>query len=135
MTDTISSDSSMRAARIALDGLAKQSEMIGNNIANVDTPGYRAQTVDFKTALQRAMNGSGGIQMTTTNAAHLLSTERPDQAPVLLREGGSSRADGNNVDMDVELTQMGETVLEYQTLSTLLTKKFSLLKSISQAAR
>lgn len=136
MTESITTDNPMRAAGLALDGLAKQADTIGNNIANVDTPGFRAQTLDFQSMLKNALNGSGNLQMKTTNVAHLLPTnDASSQAQVLLRKGGSSRADGNNVNMDVELEQMSETVLQYQTLSQLINKKFNLIRTISQAAR
>lgn len=133
MTDSIISDKAMRAAQAALDGLAMQQELIGQNLSNVDTPGYKAQTVDFQSALRRALNtetGPGKVEMATTNSAHLASPDRVDQAQVSLRKGGSVRADGNDVDIDVELTQMTEAGIQYQAITQLVSKKFLLLKNI-----
>lgn len=131
MSDLISSDNTFRALRLALDGLSAKQEAIGNNLANVDTPGYRAQDVDFRTALQKAVNSLPNLQMVSTNKAHLASPTSSDQVKVNLRKGGTVRADGNNVDIDVELTQMTETVIQYQALSQLISKKLNTIKNIA----
>ncbi|MGB9640579.1 MAG: flagellar basal body rod protein FlgB [Anaerolineales bacterium] len=130
MSDPILFDSSIQAMKAALDGLSTQQEVIGQNIANVDTPGYRAQKVDFRSALQSAMNKSGKVLMKTTNPAHLQGGKAEGKVQISLREGGASRADGNNVDIDVELSQMTETVIQYQALSQLISKKFAGIKTI-----
>jgi flagellar basal-body rod protein FlgB len=134
MSDPIINDSAIRAARFALDGLALQQELIGNNLANVDTPGYQAQTVDFQTTLKRALNGSDHepVRMSLTNAGHLQAEVRSSQSPqTLLRTGGSRRADGNNVDVEVEMSQMAETGIAYQAITQLVSKKLLLMKNIA----
>lgn len=130
MSDPILFGSTVQALKSALDGLATQQEVIGQNIANVDTPGYRAQKVDFKSTLQRALKQTGKVVMKTTNPGHLQGTSAADRIQISLREGGTSRADGNNVDIDVELTQMTETVVQYQALAQLIGKKFTGIKNI-----
>jgi flagellar basal-body rod protein FlgB len=130
MSDPILFGSTVRTLKSALDGLAAQQEIIGQNIANVDTPGYRAQKVDFKSTLRQAMNQTGKVVMKTTNSAHLQGGQSADRIQISLREGGTSRADGNNVDIDVELTQMTETVVQYQALTQLISKKFAGIKNI-----
>jgi len=133
MTDGILNDSATRAAQFALDGLAKRQEAIGRNLANVDTPGYRAQNVNFEETLQAALRDEGRPTLTLarTSAEHLGGAS---DRPLLLlsyRQGGSFRADGNNVNVDTELTQMAETGLRYQALTQLISKKLLLLKSIA----
>jgi len=130
MSDPLLFDTSIQAMKSALDGLSAQQEIIGQNIANVDTPGYRAQKVDFRAALQSAMNKTGKVMLKTTNTAHLQGGKSNERIQVSLREGGTSRADGNNVDIDVELSQMTETVIQYQALTELISKKFAGLKTI-----
>ncbi|GAB4481845.1 MAG: flagellar basal body rod protein FlgB [Anaerolineales bacterium] len=130
MSDPILFSSTVQALKSALDGLSAQQEVIGQNISNVDTPGYRAQKVDFKAALRRALNQEGKVVMQTTHKNHLSSTRPADHFQVSLREGGALRADGNNVDIDVELTQMTETVIQYQALTQLISKKFAGIKQI-----
>ena len=130
MSDPITTDPAMRIAQQALEGLALQQEVIGHNLANVDTPAYHSQAVDFQSALRRALDKSDTLQLTTTNVAHQLTTARPDRVQIFDRRGGSLRADGNNVDVDVELSQMAETGISYQAITQLISKKFLLLRSI-----
>lgn len=135
MTDSITSDRALRAAQFALDGLSTQQELIGQNLANVDTPGYRAQTADFQATLRQALdNGSGGlspVSMQVTQAGHQRpSAGETNPIQFSMRQGGSVRADGNNVDIDVELSQMAETGIQYQAISQLVSKKLLMLKNI-----
>lgn len=126
-------DKTMQSAMTALDGLSQRQSTISRNIANIDTPGYKAQTVNFEQALTRALNSSGGnLKMSVTNEAHL---DAPQSAKNVMttayRAGGSSRVDGNNVDLDVELTDMSETGIVYQAVTAAIKKKFDLLTTIA----
>jgi len=71
MSNLIDSNVTINTLKQALNGLARQGEMVGQNLANVDTPGYKAQNVDFKSALKRAVNGNPNIKMVSTNARHI----------------------------------------------------------------
>jgi flagellar basal-body rod protein FlgB len=134
MTDPITSDRTLRAAQFALDGLALKQDVISNNLANIDTPGYLAQDADFQSALQRAMkpseSGMQRVSMQLTHPGHMLPQERMDSVQISYRQGGSLRADGNGVDIDVEMSQMAETGIQYQAISQLVSKKLLLLKNI-----
>jgi flagellar basal-body rod protein FlgB len=121
----------------ALNGLALRQQVISRNLANVDTPGYQAQSVTFEGALQSAQKSTTtqtlpAVQLAVTKPAHLVGVVTPPREPVgvELRQGGTQRVDGNNVDIDVELTQMAETGIRYQALSQLITKKYQNLRSI-----
>jgi flagellar basal-body rod protein FlgB len=70
------------------------------------------------------------INLVTTNPTHLTSSTISTPIQVSLRKGGTERADGNNVDIDTELTQMTETYIQYQALSQLVSKKLAGLKYI-----
>ena len=133
MSDPIFSDPAILTAQSALDGLALRQDAIGRNLANVDTPGYKAQEINFESALKRAENGLNGLALQITNAAHLtgLKSDPAALGLVTLRQGGSARADGNNVDVDQELSQMAETGIRFQALTQLVSKKLLLLKSIA----
>ncbi|NLG73588.1 MAG: flagellar basal body rod protein FlgB [Chloroflexi bacterium] len=133
MTDPILSDSALKAARFALDGLARRQEVIGQNLANIDTPGYKAQTVDFETALKRSLEKGTSMRPQKTHPGHRIASQaEPGRVQIELRRGGSQRADGNTVDLDTELLEMSETGLRFQALTTLVSKKLSLLKTIAQ---
>lgn len=126
-------DPAMLTAQSALDGLALRQDVIGRNLANVDTPGYKAQAVNFENALRRAEAGLNTITLATTNAAHLdgLKSDPANLSLATLRQGGSARADGNNVDVDEELSRMAETGIRFQAITQLVSKKLLLLKSIA----
>jgi flagellar basal-body rod protein FlgB len=131
MSSSITNDKTSQVARFALDALAQRNNLIGHNLANVDTPGYRAQQVDFSAALRRATRPSGELGLVSTHAAHLSPENPASTVQVSLRQGGSLRADGNNVDIDVELSEMAETGISYQALSQLVGKKLGLLKYLA----
>ena len=128
---SIINDSTLDVLKMALDGLSLRQQFIGRNIANIDTPGYRAQTVDFETAVKRALGRSASLDLRRTSPGHLLATKTEGGMRALERPGGSTRADQNNVDIDVELTDMTETALRYQALSQAASKKLLLLKQIT----
>jgi flagellar basal-body rod protein FlgB len=135
MTDPILNDDALRAAQFTLNGLARREEVISRNLSNVDTPGFQAQTVDFESSLARAMTGGETMPMTATNPAHM-GGAGSQPAPAIqtrARQGMAWRADGNDVDIDVELNQMAETGIRYQAISQLASKKLILLRSIAQA--
>ncbi len=127
-------DSTFDIARLALDGLSRRQELIGTNLANVDTPGYHAQTNSFETTLQRALRKEASpLGLARTRAGHLASPTdgRAEFSAVFNREGGSERADGNNVSIDVELMQQAETGIKYQALTQTVSKKLLLLRAIA----
>jgi flagellar basal-body rod protein FlgB len=127
-------DSTLTVAQKALEGLSTRRDVISQNIANVDTPGYQAQQVNFETALRSAIQSDGTLPLTTTKQTHLtgLSADNGKMLEMGLRKGGSTRADGNNVNIDQELEQMSETGVSYQALTTAITKKLGLLKAIAE---
>ncbi len=131
MTDPLFSDDAFRAGKIALNGLALRQEVIGQNLANVDTPGYRALSVSFEDALRRAMKDETNIRLKTNHPLHLGASTPEVLFQVRPRAGGVLRADGNNVDIDVEMSQMVETGIRYQALTQAVSKKLLLLKSIA----
>ena len=79
------SDNSIIAAKMALDGLSRRQQLISRNIANIDTPGYRAQEVSFESAIQRVLKTNGQVQLAVTKPGHMalngvksiLSNQRP----------------------------------------------------------
>ena len=81
----------------ALDGLALRQRTIAQNIANVNTPNYRAKVVSFENALATSVQGGDGTAAATTTTS---------QAP--------TQQNGNNVSLDSETLNNIETVLRYQ---------------------
>jgi flagellar basal-body rod protein FlgB len=129
-------DDAFKAARVALSGMAKKGETISQNVANIDTPGYEAQTVSFEQAVRNVINREEGNDLTLakTSTAHLASPYQPAAIyQKTNRTGGNYRADGNNVDIEVEFMDMNETVMRYETLTQLLAKRYKVYKDIAQS--
>jgi flagellar basal-body rod protein FlgB len=114
-----------------LQGLSKRQEATSNNIANIDTPGYRRQEVPFEAELQSQLGGGSG-QMTTTDPRHISSGSKLRgqlgiDATHLLT---SSRLDQNTVDIEQEMITLSETQMRYQAATSALNIKLSTLKEV-----
>ena len=110
-------DQMLQFQQTALNLRAARQELIASNIANADTPNYKAKDIDFASALQGALAGSGGkLQVSVTSPQHLAgaSGESVMGAPVLYRKPLQPSADGNTVDMDVERAQFADNALRYE---------------------
>lgn len=102
----------MNALSSALDGLALRQRTIAQNIANVNTPGYHAQTVSFESALAQSVAAGSGTASATTGTS---------DAP--------TRQDGNNVSLDNETLNNIETVLRYQFATRAVNMDFDATRS------
>lgn len=131
MTEPIFSDNAMRSIQFALSGLTRRQEVIGQNLANVDTPGYLAKKVNFEDALRVALKDTDQIRMNVTHSKHLAAPAQQAQVHTELRQGGARRADSNDVDPDIELNQLTETGIRFQALTQMATKKLTLLRTIA----
>jgi len=118
----------------ALDLRARRSEVLASNIANADTPGYKARDFDFASALRTAMNGTqaagGALALQRTSPLHLQASASPTGAPDLkYRTPVQSSIDGNTVEMDTELGQFSDNALRYQADITFLTSQIKTLQA------
>jgi flagellar basal-body rod protein FlgB len=132
MSDSLFSDGATRISKMALDGLSLRQQAISRNLANIDTPGFKAETVNFRETLNRMVDKGGGLPLTLTNDAHLTTVATETGFSLSLRQGGSQRADENNVDVDVEMIDMSEAGIEYQAVSQAISKKLALLKTLAR---
>jgi flagellar basal-body rod protein FlgB len=135
LANSIWFDTSVDIVQKALGGLSLRKDLVAQNIANVDTPGYKAQEVNFESSLKSAINDGSTLNMQSTDPRHLgnATLSAADVFQVSKRKGGSERADGNNVDIDRELTELTETGIRYQGLTTAVNSKLNLLKAIANA--
>lgn len=132
MSDPLFADNAIRAAKLALNGLSLRQQVISRNLANVDTPGYQAQAINFEDTLKRTLNESSSLAMKVTDEAHQVSSEQSLGLTSTLRPGGTERADQNNVDVDAEMIDMSETGIQYQAVSQSLSQKLLLLKTLAK---
>lgn len=125
-------DTTTKVLEAALDGLASRQQIVGHNIANAETPGYQALAVTFDRQLREAMGQESKFKMAQTHTGHLASPATREQGPnVTPRQTSSMRLDGNNVDIDLEMSQLAETSIQYQSLTQLVSRKLALLKAIA----
>lgn len=95
------------------------------NIANVDTPGFKAKTVDFDAVLDEELQA--GARLVSTNARHLAGTLVAD-AGVVEAQGLQARRDGNTVQVDRELLSMTKASGDFAAAQTALAAKFRLVR-------
>ena len=115
-----------------MDGISLRQQAISRNIANIDTPGYKAQTVDFQETLARIVDNAGTLPMKITDEDHMTTAESDLFMSTSLRPGGTLRADENNVDIDIEMADMSEAGIQYQAISQAISKKLLLLKTLAK---
>jgi flagellar basal-body rod protein FlgB len=116
----------------ALDVRARRTEVIANNLANADTPGFKARDLDFRTALARAAGEQvPGVHLATTRAGHIGGTASAEATSLV--DGGADlkyrtplapALDGNTVDAQLEQAAFAENAVRYQATLTFLNSKF-----------
>lgn len=114
----------------AADASWMRQEAISNNIANVNTPGYKRQDVAFEDSLQEAISNSR-YRSTDEKVANL------SKADLRIRSytdssGFSYRLDGNNVDIDAENAALARNQLKYNALVDSINHEFSMIKAVTQ---
>ena len=111
---------------------SQRQQVLATNIANADTPNYKAQDIDFNKAMKSALSGSGtNSGLVTTNPRHVTDVSQ-GAAQVQARKQLQNSADANTVDMDVEQSQFAENALQYETLVTLINSNFKNINSVMQ---
>lgn len=110
----------------ALKLSARRSEVLAANMANADTPNYKAQDVDFKSALAASGATSSTLPMVTTNATHIPLNQAGDAltAQLKYRVPNASSLDGNTVDEQIEQANFAQNAVRYQASLTFISAKF-----------
>lgn len=120
-------------------------EVLAANIANADTPNYKARDIDFASELKKAVEGTqsasastagGGLTLARTAGGHIAG-EGPawrgaSSADLLYRIPDQPSLDGNTVDMDRERTQFADNAVRYQVGLTMLNSRIQGLKNAMQ---
>lgn len=112
----------------AADAAWQRNEAISNNIANVDTPGYKRQDVAFESVLQQAL-GNNRYQSMDDKVANVNLSRLRGRAYVDYANY-SYRLDGNNVDIENENVMLAENKLKYQGLISSINQEFTNLQTV-----
>ncbi len=114
-------------------GIAQQRlELLADNIANMDTPGYKARDVDFNMAMREA---GGELRLTATRTGHLGLANGANHTTPLYRQPDQPSLDGNTVDPQREYAAVGETSVRYQATLTFLSARFRGLRDAITGGR
>ena len=119
----------------ALTTASVRNDVISQNIANVDTPGYKAKDLKFYDVMNEYLGEGKKLPLARTDAKHLPPAEMVSdpQSFVYDQNNPSVRNDGNDVNEDYEMSQMAENSIRYQMLSQLTAGKFTKLKEMLQS--
>lgn len=131
-------DKTLKALASGVKFREMRQEIISSNIANSETPGYRAKRLDFESALARALDVDGQMGMNIENAKHFNvgSGGFDNLAPELYDDpNGIVSEDGNSVDREAEMTRMAENKIMYDALVQLMNKKLGLMKYAVQSEK
>jgi flagellar basal-body rod protein FlgB len=115
-------DDYLRFNETALNLRAQRQQLLASNIANADTPNYKARDIDFAKTLEGAMANKTTtvkpVEMARTSAGHIAGTAPSEQgiggSPVQYRTPTQGSVDGNTVDLDVERTQFTDNGIRYE---------------------
>lgn len=129
-------DKELSTLRTAMDLRSYRQEVLASNIANADTPHYKARDLDFASALSNAMSGKGdsGLIMRQTSPRHLQGEPGvPHESNLKYRTEYQGAIDGNTVNMDVERADFAENALQFEALLTTVRSRFSDLRLAMQS--
>lgn len=108
-------DKHMRLHEQAMYVRARRTEMIASNLANADTPDYKARDIDFKTVLRQVKGEDKASMLAVTQPGHLQAGGgSAADAEALFRHPFQASIDGNTVDAQMEKAEFAQNALQYQ---------------------
>ena len=123
----------------SLDAASLRQKVLANNIANVDTPNFKRSDVSFDSALQEYLNdASPTLRGTVTDPRHIpigTPSFSQIQPQVIVEQTTTVNNNGNNVDIDSEMTQLATNQIKYNLLIQQLNAQFSKLRTAIQGGR
>jgi len=111
-------DTTLVGLQRAMSGSLLRQQVLANNLANANTPGFKRSDVDFHSSLQLAFSQNPAPQA-ISDTGFEISTDRST----------TMRADGNNVDVDSEMSNLSENTLDYQSLTSVLRSRIGILET------
>ena len=114
-----------------LEASGMRQQVLSNNVANIDTPGFKRSDVDFQAVLGAALGEkSGALSMKQSSTKHIAGLVDRGGAGVVMDQSTSLRNDGNNVDVDKEMTNVAENGLYYNSLTRTISSQLGLLRMV-----
>ncbi|WAM36769.1 flagellar basal body rod protein FlgB [Caldicellulosiruptor acetigenus] len=120
----------------ALDWAWKRNEIISNNIANADTPGYKAKDLNFEAFLQKSLNQEENLELVTTDERHIKeSSSSQDNSIEVLDSSLQMRLDQNTVDIEQEMGKLLQNSLYFDGVSLQLSREINKWKTVIKEGR
>ena len=118
----------------AMDGSALRHETINNNLANVNTPGFKKTTTSFEEELNNIItNKNTKLNLKKTDEKHMgkdKQTLKNFEPTMNIHKETSTRRDKNNVNPDIEMINLAKTTIMYNALTDQVNRRFSKIQSV-----
>ena len=110
----------------ALKVYGQRTEVLATNLANADTPNFRARDIDFRSALAAAGSPASAVQLTATNPGHVTTSpsDGTHSANLKYRVPLAPSLDGNTVDVQMEQAQFAQNAVHFQATLAFLSSRF-----------
>jgi flagellar basal-body rod protein FlgB len=129
MADISGFDSVVGALNTSMNLRLVEQNVVSSNIANADTPGYKAKRVEFEHALRDALQVGDKLPMQGADPRHIVRSETDPVFPEIYEDAnGVESLDGNTVDRAAEMGKLSENEILYNSSAELLKKKLGMLK-------
>lgn len=129
MVDKSGFDPTIGALNTSLNLRLMNQNVISSNIANADTPGYKAKAVEFESALRDALGTEDKLKLEETHDKHIVPRATdPIDVEIYEDPNGVESLDGNTVDRAAEMAKMAENQIQYDASVEMLKKKLGMLK-------
>lgn len=115
----------------AMGAVSKREEVISNNIANVNTKGYKR----FDVVLKDEINNKNDISLKRTHSKHLQDGSVNSSYEVKRDDSSSMRLDGNNVDVDVEMSNLAANSILFNSLVTSINNEYSMKSNVIRGGK
>ena len=109
-----------------LDTSSLRQKVIANNVANLETPGFKRSDVDFQKAFDNALGKDNNLSLKLTSAKHIPGVG--DMQNILVTDPSSIQTNGNNVDIDREMTNVAENGIYFSSVSRATTMQMGILR-------
>lgn len=120
----------------ALDVFFQRNLVISSNIANIDTPKYKAKDIYFEDYLKSIVYGEKpSLKLALTDPRHIQSPYPAPPKPQVYYEMNSFSPDGNSVDIDTEMVKLQENTFRYRVASEFINSKFIGIKNTLERMR
>lgn len=129
-------DKTLNILTNGLDASTLRHRVLANNVANVDTPNFQRQDVNFYSQLKTMMDEPArmnALELQKTDSRHLNAVGSSSSGTYQVQKtSGQVREDGNNVNIDAEMAKIAENYIYFSTLASVVTKKY---QAIDRAIR